>query len=65
MGTRPLVHLGFLKSWQAGDFNQKVLKRTMDIVQSRKPGSGKLKIYVTGAVQAHAPARHTSIHQTL
>lgn len=52
-GTQPLVHMGFLKCWQAGGFNQTVMKRIMELVQSRKPGSDKLKICLTGAVQMH------------
>ena len=51
----PLVHLGFLKCWQAGGFSQKVIKRIVELVQSRKPGSDKLRIYLTGAVQVHSP----------
>ena len=54
-GTQPLVHKGFLKCWQAGGFNHKVIKRIMELIQSRKPGSDKLKIYVTGAVQTLSP----------
>lgn len=48
-GTQPLVHVGFMKSWQAGNFNQKVINRIMELVLSCKPASDKLKIYVTGA----------------
>lgn len=54
-GTQPLVHKGFLKCWQAGGFNHKVIKRIMELVRLRKPGADKLKIYVTGAVQIHRP----------
>jgi len=48
MGTRPLVHVGFMKSWLAGGFNLKVINRIMQLVNSRKAGADKLKILVTG-----------------
>lgn len=47
-GTQPLVHVGFMKSWQAGGFNHKVITRIKELVYSRKATSGKLRIYVTG-----------------
>jgi len=40
-----------MKSWLAGGFNHKVINRIMQLVNSRKPGSDKLKIYVTGETQ--------------
>ena len=46
--TRPLVHVGFLQSWLAGGFNEKVLNRIMELVDSLKPGTRKLEIIVTG-----------------
>ena len=46
--NRPLVHVGFLKSWVAGDFDHKVVSRTMDIVNSCKADANKLKIHITG-----------------
>lgn len=46
--SRPLVHVGFLQSWLAGAFNDKVVNRTMEVVNSRKPASGKLQIMITG-----------------
>ncbi len=48
MFSRPLVHVGFLQSWLAGAFNDKVVNRTMEVVNSRKPASGKLQILITG-----------------
>ncbi len=48
--SRPLVHVGFMKSWLAGNFNQKVIHRVMDLVHTCQAGPNKLKIYVTGAV---------------
>ena len=49
-GTRPHVHAGFLRSWQANGLNQKLLKRIRGIVYSATP-KGKLPrqtVYVTG-----------------
>ena len=56
-GTQPLVHVGFMKSWQAGGFNHKVIKRVMELVHSRKTASGKLKIYITGDLHFHSPCK--------
>ena len=50
MFSRPLVHVGFLRSWLAGAFNNKVVDRTMEVVNSRKPASGKLQILITGRI---------------
>ncbi len=50
MFTRPLVHVGFLKSWLAGGLNDKVVGRIVQLVHARPAGSHAkpLKIYVTG-----------------
>ncbi|DBB14802.1 TPA: hypothetical protein ACH3X3_004411 [Trebouxia sp. C0006] len=50
MFTRPLVHVGFLKSWLAGGLNDKVVGRIMQLVHARpaRPHAKPLKIYVTG-----------------
>ena len=50
MFTRPLVHVGFLKSWLAGGLNDKVVGRIMQLVHARPAGphAKPLKIYVTG-----------------
>jgi len=50
MFTRPLVHVGFLKSWLAGGLNEKVVGRIMQLVNARPehPNSPPLRIYVTG-----------------
>ncbi|DBB14800.1 TPA: hypothetical protein ACH3X3_004409 [Trebouxia sp. C0006] len=50
MFTRPLVHVGFLKSWLAGGLNDKVVGRIMQLVHARPawPHAKPLKIYVTG-----------------
>ena len=47
-GTRPLVHVGFMRSWLAGGFNEKVINHIMELVNKRRAGAGTLKIYVTG-----------------
>ena len=46
--SRPLVHVGFLKSWLAGGFNKKVVSRVMEIAKSCNSGQDKLQVYVTG-----------------
>ena len=47
--TRPLVHVGFLKSWLAGGLNEKVLARIMQLVMASPAGNTQcLKIQVTG-----------------
>ena len=48
MGTRPLVHVGFMKSWLVGGFNTKVTNRIKELVASRPPAADRLKIYITG-----------------
>ncbi|KAA6425605.1 MAG: hypothetical protein FRX49_04502, partial [Trebouxia sp. A1-2] len=50
MFTRPLVHVGFLKSWLAGGLNDKVVGRITQLVNARPAGphAKPLKIYVTG-----------------
>ena len=58
--TRPLVHVGFLKSWLAGGFNTKVVARVMHLVTARPPlapglAQGKpLRIYITGGYHCTA-----------
>ena len=44
----PLVHKGFLTSWLAGGFNEKVVNRTLEHVSRFKAGSESPKIYITG-----------------
>ncbi len=60
MFTRPLVHVGFLKSWLAGGLNDKVVGRVMQLVHTRPAGlhAKPLKIYVTGTptpAKQHGP----------
>lgn len=49
-----------MKSWQAGGFNLKVIKRVMELVHSRKAAAGKLRIYITGELLTHS-LRETSV----
>ena len=51
LGTRPLVHVGFLKSWLAGGFNVKVVNQVLEAVQQCKEQSGSghpVTVFVTG-----------------
>lgn len=51
-GTRPHVHAGFLRSWQANGLNRKLLRRVKAIVKANTP-RGKLPrqtVYITGDV---------------
>ena len=48
--TQPLVHVGFMKAWLAGGFNEKVINHIMQLVNRSRAGAGAqcMKIYVTG-----------------
>ncbi|KAL0050037.1 hypothetical protein WJX82_003243 [Trebouxia sp. C0006] len=51
LGTRPLVHVGFLKSWLAGGLKYKVVSHILEAVRQCKQESGSdqpVKIFVTG-----------------
>ncbi len=66
MFTRPLVHVGFLKSWLAGGLNDKVVGRIMQLVHARpaRPHAKPLKIYVTGTLtpaKEHGPCLATTL----
>ena len=47
-GTQPLVHVGFMKAWLAGGFNEKVINHIMQLVNC--PRAESMKIYVTGQI---------------
>ena len=49
-GTQPLVHVGFMKAWLAGGFNEKVINHIMQLVNRPRAGAGaeSIKVYVTG-----------------
>ncbi|KAA6429424.1 MAG: hypothetical protein FRX49_00818 [Trebouxia sp. A1-2] len=51
LGTRPLVHVGFLKSWLAGGLKHKVVSHILEAVRQCKQESRSdqpVKIFVTG-----------------
>ncbi|KAL0042227.1 hypothetical protein WJX77_006708 [Trebouxia sp. C0004] len=51
LGTRPLVHVGFLKSWLAGGLKHKVVSHILEAIRQCKQESGSdqpVKIFVTG-----------------
>ena len=47
-GTRPLVHVGFMKAWLAGAFNEKVINHVMQLVNRPRSEAYSMKIYITG-----------------
>lgn len=53
-GTRPLVHVGFMKAWLAGAFNEKVINHVMQLVSRLRSEAHSMKIYVTGHMHLHA-----------
>ncbi|KAK9817879.1 hypothetical protein WJX72_003574 [[Myrmecia] bisecta] len=48
LGTQPLVHTGFLASWQANGLDQRVLQQMRSILSERKASATPLKVYMTG-----------------
>ncbi|KAA6424283.1 MAG: hypothetical protein FRX49_05495 [Trebouxia sp. A1-2] len=51
LGTRPLVHVGFLKSWLAGGFKAKVVNRVLEAVQQCRQtckSHAPTTVFVTG-----------------
>ena len=51
MGTQPLVHVGFLKSWLAGNLNEKVTSAVFRAIQQCRKAlqpSQKITVFVTG-----------------
>ena len=59
LGTRPLVHVGFLKSWLAGGLKLKVVNKVLEAVQQCKQRSNSdrpVTVLVTGEVaDSHLP----------
>ena len=53
-GTRPLVHVGFMKAWLAGAFNEKVINHVMQLVNRPRSEAHGMKIYVTGQMHPSA-----------
>ena len=52
LGTKPLVHVGFLKSWVAGGLNQRVVGRVSELVRAASAAGTTFRIYVTGGCWA-------------
>ena len=54
LGTRPLVHVGFLKSWLAGNLNLKVINQVLEAVKQCKQQSNQpdkaVTVFVTGMI---------------
>ena len=51
LGTRPLVHVGFLKSWLAGELKLKVVNLVLEAVQQCRQQSKSeqpVTVFVTG-----------------
>jgi hypothetical protein len=46
--TRPFVHQGFLRSWQASGFQKKVIDRISEIILSLKDKNKNVRVFVTG-----------------
>ncbi len=60
LGTKPLVHVGFLKTWLAGALNVKVVSHAVKMVQQCKEHSQSAQpvtVYVTGMHMLHASLR--------
>ena len=50
LSTRPYVHAGFLRSWTAQGFAERLVARVRDIVMGMPTKEGRrARIYVTGA----------------
>lgn len=64
LGTRPMVHVGFLKSWLAGGLKLKVVNQVLEAVQQCKQRSGSdhpITVLVTG-VQLSAQPSNSSLN---
>ncbi|KAK9814385.1 hypothetical protein WJX72_004954 [[Myrmecia] bisecta] len=49
LGTQPMVHAGFLKSFHVGGLNQKVVGRVVDVLRGAGADDGRLvNVFVTG-----------------
>lgn len=74
LGTRPLVHVGFLKSWLAGGLKLKVVNKVLEAVQQCRQQSKSdrpVTVLVTGEVaDTHLPVTnpppplHCTLHCT-
>ncbi len=57
------MHVGFLQSWLAGGFNEKVVNRIMEMVNRRQPSPDKLKIYITGGASLSCSGFKPACHE--
>ncbi|KAK9818417.1 hypothetical protein WJX72_012370 [[Myrmecia] bisecta] len=48
LGAQPMVHKGFLASWQANGLDQRVLQCVTNIVSQRKACAPTCQVYITG-----------------
>ena len=63
LGTRPLVLVGFLKSWLAGGLNHKVVNHVLEAVRQCKQQSKlqhPVRVFVTGGL----PVQHVDVCAT-
>ena len=65
LAGRPMVHVGFMRSWLGGGLNTKVIRQIMHLVHARPRASNpnqKLQIYVTGQYQScHSCSRRCKL----
>ena len=54
-GTRPYVHRGFLRTWQADGLNEHLMGRLVKGIEKMKGKDGRVKLYVTGEVPGYRP----------
>lgn len=59
--TRPRVHAGFLRSWTANEFSERVLRHIGDIVESERMDLSNVRVLLTGG-GADRPQWHTGAH---
>lgn len=65
MGTRPLVHVGFLKSWLAGGLHCKVVNQVVEAVQQCKDQSKSdhpITVFVTGMASIARQSVCAAVH---
>ena len=48
LGTRPRVHLGFLRSWRTNGLNERVLEHIRELVDGQQMDIGLVNVYITG-----------------
>ena len=60
LGTRPYVHCGFLRSWTAQGFNQRLVARMRDIVAAMPLKGRRARILITGGRFRRQPVTSSS-----